>query len=65
MLVLPGLGPHDSLSRPTALPECQTPSSQGGSMGREEPGMCPGVASQSQVGTAVCKVPGAVGGGNK
>jgi hypothetical protein len=62
MLGLPGLGPHDSLSRLAALPECQTPSSRGGGMGSKEPGSCPGVASQSQVRTAVCQVPGAVGG---
>jgi hypothetical protein len=60
--VLPGLGPHNAIARPALLSERQTQGCQNRGVGVEDPRKGEGIASQSQVGAAVRKVPRAIGG---
>jgi len=54
MLVLPGFGQDDKVTCPPSLQKPEAQGGEAGSVRRENPGECPGVVSQSQVGKAVC-----------
>jgi len=57
MLVLQAFCQDDEVTRPPSLSQPEASVGEGGSMGRKEPGRCPGVVSQSQVGEAICPFP--------